>query len=119
MPKIAKVEVLPLVESTSAGTDCDGAVDTLVVLMGLRRLPEIVERLLAAGRAGETPSAVVSNGSLPSQQVVTATLAELPAAVAGAGLSPPAIIVIGDVVRLRCPDVAPAGSSGGLRSAPA
>jgi uroporphyrin-III C-methyltransferase/precorrin-2 dehydrogenase/sirohydrochlorin ferrochelatase len=77
------------------------AVDTLVVLMGLRRLPEIVERLLAAGRPGDTPAAVVRNGSLPDQQVVSAALAELPGAVARAGISPPAIIVIGEVVRLR------------------
>jgi siroheme synthase len=76
------------------------AVDTLVVLMGLRRLPEIVERLLAAGRAADTPAAVVENGSLPGQRVVASSLAELPAAVARAGLSPPAVIVVGDVVRL-------------------
>jgi uroporphyrin-III C-methyltransferase len=79
------------------------AVDTLVVLMGLRRLPEIVARLLAAGRPGDTPAAVVENGSLPEQRVVSATLDELPAAVARAGISPPAIIVIGDVVRLHGP----------------
>jgi uroporphyrin-III C-methyltransferase/precorrin-2 dehydrogenase/sirohydrochlorin ferrochelatase len=76
------------------------AVDTLVVLMGLRRLPEIVERLLDAGRPGDTPAAVVQNGSLPDQRVVSSTLAELPEAAARAGISPPAIIVIGEVVRL-------------------
>jgi siroheme synthase len=81
------------------------AVDTLVVLMGLRRLPEIVKRLLDAGRPGETPAAVVQNGSLPDQRVVTSTLAELSAAVARVGISPPAIIVIGDVVRLRGSDL--------------
>ncbi|HEY4937718.1 MAG TPA: siroheme synthase CysG [Actinomycetota bacterium] len=85
------------------------AVDTLVVLMGLRRLPEIVERLLAAGRPGDTPAAVVGNGSLPDQRVVTSTLAELPAAVALAGVSPPAVIVVGDVVRLRGSDLSAAG----------
>ncbi|MEA2567064.1 MAG: uroporphyrin-III C-methyltransferase / precorrin-2 dehydrogenase / sirohydrochlorin ferrochelatase [Actinomycetota bacterium] len=84
------------------------AVDTLVVLMGLRRLPEIVERLLAAGRPGDTPAAVVGNGSLPDQRVVTSTLAELPAAVALAGVSPPAVIVVGDVVRLRGSDLSAA-----------
>jgi uroporphyrin-III C-methyltransferase/precorrin-2 dehydrogenase/sirohydrochlorin ferrochelatase len=77
------------------------AVDTLVVLMGLRRLPEIVGRLLAAGQPGDTPAAVVENGSLPGQRVVSSSLAELPAAVDRAGLSPPAVIVVGDVVRLR------------------
>ncbi len=77
------------------------AVDTLVVLMGLARLPEIVERLLAAGRAPDTPAAAVQNGTLPDQCVVTARLDALPEAVARAGLSAPAVIVVGDVVRLR------------------
>src|SRR5205823_7269437 len=66
----------------------------------LRRLPEIVERLLAAGRPGDTPAAVVENGSLPGQRVVASSLAELPGMVTRAGLSPPAVIVVGDVVRL-------------------
>jgi siroheme synthase len=68
--------------------------------MGIRRLPQIVERLLAAGRPGDTPAAVVENGSLPGQRVVASSLAELPAAVTRAGMSPPAVIVVGDVVRL-------------------
>jgi len=72
-------------------------VDTLVVLMGLRRLPEIAHRLVAAGRAPDTPAAVVAHGTLPDQLVVTAPLGELPAAVARAGLSAPAIIVVGEV----------------------
>ena len=77
------------------------AVDTIVVLMGLGRLGEIVERLVAGGRSPHTPAAVVENGSLPTQRVVTAELGELPAAAAEAGISPPALIVIGDVVRVR------------------
>ena len=91
------------------------AVDTLVVLMGLRRLPEIVERLLAAGRPGDTPAAVVENGSLPGQRVVASSLADLPAAVARAGMSPPATIVVGEVVRfLRDQNHHAGGRSAGL-----
>lgn len=77
------------------------AVDTIVVLMGLGRLAEIAQRLIAAGRAPETPAAVVENGSLPEQRVVTAELARLPLAVAEAGIGSPSVIVVGEVVRLR------------------
>jgi uroporphyrin-III C-methyltransferase/precorrin-2 dehydrogenase/sirohydrochlorin ferrochelatase len=76
------------------------ATDTLVVLMGLARLSDIVDRLVAAGRPPDTPAAVVSRGTLPDQQVVGADLAELPAAVAAADLPGPALLVVGDVVRL-------------------
>ena len=76
------------------------ATDTLVVLMGLGRLDRIVEQLVAAGRHPDTPAAVVSRGSLPDQRVVGAELARLPAAVAAADLPGPALLVVGDVVRL-------------------
>jgi uroporphyrinogen III methyltransferase/synthase len=77
------------------------AADTLVILMGMRNLPELVERLLAAGRAADTPAAAVMNGTRPDQRVVEAELAELPARVAAAGLGAPAAVVVGEVVRLR------------------
>jgi uroporphyrin-III C-methyltransferase / precorrin-2 dehydrogenase / sirohydrochlorin ferrochelatase len=76
------------------------ATDTLVVLMGFARLGEIVAELVAAGRDPQTPAAVVSRGTLPDQQVVGATLAEIPAAVDAAELAGPALLVVGDVVRL-------------------
>jgi uroporphyrinogen III methyltransferase/synthase len=76
------------------------ATDTLVVLMGLGRLDEIVEQLVAAGRSPDTPAAVVSQGTLPEQQVVGAALARIPKAVAAADLPGPALLVVGDVVRL-------------------
>ncbi|MEE8507849.1 MAG: uroporphyrinogen-III C-methyltransferase [Myxococcota bacterium] len=78
-----------------------GAVDTLVILMGMRNLESIVGRVLAGGRSPETPAAVVMNGTLSSQRVVEAPLGELVARVGEAGLSAPAVVVIGDVVRLR------------------
>jgi uroporphyrin-III C-methyltransferase/precorrin-2 dehydrogenase/sirohydrochlorin ferrochelatase len=76
------------------------ATDTLVVLMGLGRLDQIVDRLLAAGRHPDTPAAVVSRGSLPDQRVVGAELGRLPAAVAATDLPGPALLVVGEVVRL-------------------
>jgi uroporphyrinogen III methyltransferase/synthase len=77
------------------------AADTLVILMGMRNLPELVQRLLEGGRAADTPAAAVMEGTRPSQRVVEAPLAELPARVVAAGLGAPAAIVVGDVVRLR------------------
>ncbi len=77
------------------------AADTLVILMGMRNLEALLARLLAAGRAPETPAAAVMDGSLPTQRVVVAPLAELAARVREAGLAAPAVVVVGDVVRLR------------------
>jgi uroporphyrin-III C-methyltransferase / precorrin-2 dehydrogenase / sirohydrochlorin ferrochelatase len=71
---------------------------TLVVMMGLKNLPKIAQRLLAEGRAADTPAAVVQEGSTTSQRVLHSTLGEVAAATAAAGLRPPAVVVIGDVV---------------------
>jgi uroporphyrin-III C-methyltransferase len=77
------------------------ATDTLVVLMGLRELPRIVERLRAAGRAPATPVAVISEGTTARERTVTGRLDDIADRVQAAGLTSPAVIVIGDVVRLR------------------
>src|SRR5215217_9700928 len=74
---------------------------TLVILMGLSRLPGIRDRLIAGGRAPETPAAAIASGTRPDQRVVTASLADLPEVVAAAQLVAPALIVVGDVVRYR------------------
>jgi uroporphyrin-III C-methyltransferase len=77
-------------------------IDTLVVLMGLRKVAEITDNLLAAGRAGDTPAMIVVAATLPNQQTVTTTLDKLPQAAAAARLATdgPATLVIGDVVKL-------------------
>lgn len=77
------------------------AADTLVVLMGMRNLPELIERVLAGGRPRDTPAAAVMDATLPSQRVVRAPLVALAERVREAGLGAPALIVIGDVVELR------------------
>ncbi len=71
---------------------------TLVILMGLKNLPKIAERLLAEGRSADTPAAVVQEGSTDKQRVLHSTLGQVADAVAGAGLRPPAVVVLGDVV---------------------
>lgn len=77
------------------------AVDTLVILMGMRNLARLVEELLAGGKPADTPAAAIMHGTLPEQRTCVATLAELPEAVRAAGLGAPAAIVVGDVVGLR------------------
>lgn len=74
---------------------------TLVFYMGVRNLPGIVERLLAHGRPARTPVAVIRCGTLPEQQVVTGTLADIAERARQAALQPPALIVVGEVVALR------------------
>jgi len=77
------------------------AVDTLVVLMGMRNLEKIAETLVAAGRPPDTPAAVVMEAATARQRVVVAPLAEIAQRAREAGLSAPAVVVVGEVVRLR------------------
>jgi len=77
------------------------AVDTLVILMGMRNLSKLVAELLAGGKPADTPAAAVMQGTLPEQRTCVSTLAGLPEAVRAAGLGAPAAVVIGDVVSLR------------------
>lgn len=75
--------------------------DTLVVLMGVERIADVVAQLRAHGRASETPVAIVENGTLPNQRVVVATLADIVVEAGRSAIHSPAVIVVGDVVRLR------------------
>ncbi|NLU80826.1 uroporphyrinogen-III C-methyltransferase [Micromonospora sp. HNM0581] len=71
---------------------------TLVILMGLKNLRPITSTLLAHGRASTTPAAVVQEATTGAQRVVRSTLGEVADAVTAAGLRPPAVVVLGDVV---------------------
>jgi uroporphyrinogen III methyltransferase/synthase len=62
------------------------AADTLVILMGMRNLEALLARLLDAGRSPATPAAAVMVGSLPTQRVIVAPLAQLAARASDAGL---------------------------------
>ena len=75
--------------------------DTIVILMGLAQLDTIAKELVAGGLDPTTPAAIVESGTLPSQRVITADLRDLPARAATDEMSSPAIIVIGEVVKLR------------------
>jgi uroporphyrin-III C-methyltransferase len=74
---------------------------TLVILMGMKHLQEIADKLISYGRASDTPVAVVRWGTTSHQKVVVGTLATIAAVVEENQLKPPAVIVVGDVVRLR------------------
>jgi len=77
------------------------ATDTICVLMGMRRLEAILEAIVEGGRSPSTPVAVIQWGTRPAQRVVTGTLADVAPRARAAGLTNPAIIVVGEVVRLR------------------
>jgi uroporphyrin-III C-methyltransferase len=74
---------------------------TLVILMGLDRLPLLTQGLIRHGRAASTPAACIAHGTTVDQQVVVSTLEHLAADVAAAGLKAPVATVVGEVVRLR------------------
>jgi uroporphyrin-III C-methyltransferase len=73
---------------------------TIVVLMGVKHLSEICAGLIARGLAPDTPAAIVSQAATRDQQVIRATVAELPLQAAQAHLALPALTVIGAVVGL-------------------
>ena len=74
---------------------------TLVVYMGVGRLGALAERLIAGGRDGTEPAALVERGTLPAQRVVSGTLATIGAVGVAAGIRPPALAVFGRVAALR------------------
>ncbi len=74
---------------------------TLVFYMGLHSLPIICAQLRRHGMPAEMPAAVVSRGTTRQQQVAAGSLESLPDIAAGRGVKAPAIIVVGEVVRLR------------------
>ena len=73
---------------------------TLVVLMGVSRLEQNVSALVTAGRSAQTPAAIVEKGGWPEQKLVTGTLSNIVELSRKALIEPPAILVVGDVVRL-------------------
>jgi uroporphyrinogen III methyltransferase / synthase len=74
---------------------------TLVVYMGVAQLGSIAQRLIAGGRPGSEPAAVIERGTLPGQRVVTGTLESIASAAERNGIRAPAISLFGPVVALR------------------
>src|ERR1700733_12435181 len=92
---------------------------TLVLMMATEHLAVIADTLIRLGRNGQTPVSVIQDGTLPSQRTINARLDTVARDVAGAGLGPPAVVVVGEVVTISehifelCggrPDPAPGGA---------
>ncbi len=73
----------------------------IVMYMAMKHIATITRRLIEAGRAPDEPVAVVCNATTDQQQIVESTLDNAERDLLAAGVSPPAIVVVGDVVRLR------------------
>jgi len=76
-------------------------VGTIVFLMGVGNLSKIAENLIRHGRSPATPAAVIRRGTVAEQKTVSGNLLNIAERVEKAGLRPPAIILVGEVVRLR------------------
>lgn len=74
---------------------------TLVLYMGLNQLTSLTEGLMGAGRDGDTPFAIVSHASLPTQQVLVGSLRDIVDKQKQAKLPTPALLIIGEVVNLH------------------
>ena len=75
--------------------------ETVIMVMGLKWLPETVGRLIRNGKDAKTPAAVISNGTRPEQCTVVAPLDEIAEKARQAGACSPALVIVGEVVRLR------------------
>ncbi len=93
---------------------------TLVFYMGLTRLEILFAGLVARGRSAETPAMIVERASQPGERAVVGTLTTLPALAREAGVKPPALVVVGEVVarRVESPVLAGSPSEVVLRAAP-
>lgn len=77
------------------------ATGTLIFLMGVAKIGYISEQLIRHGRAPATPIALIRWGTRAEQETLVGTLADIEAKVKEAGFTPPAVIVVGEVVRQR------------------
>lgn len=87
---------------------------TVVFYMGINSLPTISKELVNHGRSGDTPAALIRKGTRPEQEVYRGTLETLPELIKKHNITPPALIVIGQVVDQF--DVANVGKLGYLKS---
>ena len=89
------------VSSSIAWEKLATGVDTLVFLMGMQKLPKIVAQLVKHGRPSNTPIAVIKDGTRPEQKTIVGSLADIIGKVKEQHFTAPAVIVVGEVVKLR------------------
>lgn len=73
----------------------------IVLYMALKHLGRIAEKLMDGGKVASTPVAIIAQATTRNQQVLETTLASAAADAEAAGIEPPAMVVVGEVVRLR------------------
>jgi uroporphyrinogen III methyltransferase/synthase len=88
-------------KSSISWDEINSGSDTLVFLMGMENLAHIVKQLIQSGRLPSTPVAVISQGTSPQQRTVVGKLEDIVSRAEKEGFEPPAVIVVGDVVRVR------------------
>jgi uroporphyrinogen III methyltransferase/synthase len=92
----------PEKETTSINwSSLANGIGTLVFFMGVKNLPHITRNLMDHGKSPATPVALIQWGTTASQKTATGTLETIVARAKAAGIKAPAIIVVGDVVKLR------------------
>jgi uroporphyrin-III C-methyltransferase/precorrin-2 dehydrogenase/sirohydrochlorin ferrochelatase len=77
-----------------------GSSGTLVLMMAVERIGAVATELMRYGRGPDTPVSVIADGTLPTQRTIDSTLEQVEGLVAEEGIRPPAIVVVGDVVRV-------------------
>jgi uroporphyrin-III C-methyltransferase len=88
---------------------------TIVILMGVANLAKIAKVLVKNGKPADTPVAIIERGLRIDHRVTTGSLGNIAGAAKNAGVKPPAVIVIGDVVKLydpACPNLIPVEEAG-------
>ena len=88
-------------EQTLDWTKLTNPCETLVVYMGITQATSIAAELIANGRRADTPVAIIEKATTPQQKVHVGTLATLGELIAKSSVKPPALLIIGDVVKLH------------------
>ena len=88
-------------ESTIEWSKIATGVGTLVFLMGVKNVDLIAQKLIENGRSSDTPVAVIRWGTRPDQKTIVGTLKNIAELVKEKHIKPPAVMVVGDVVKLR------------------
>jgi uroporphyrinogen III methyltransferase / synthase len=92
-------------EPAAGSSDLDWSViaklPCMAFYMGVKALPRICQKLLENGMKPDTPAATIQWGTMPRQRTVTGTISDLPQRVSEAGITAPAITIVGRVVTLR------------------
>jgi uroporphyrinogen III methyltransferase/synthase len=88
-------------ESTLDWAKLATGVGTLVFLMAVKNVDQIIKKLIEHGRPPETPVAVVRWGTRPDQRTIVGTLESIPSILKEQHIKPPAVMIVGEVVKLR------------------